>query len=265
MLHRTRVGAQPCIPACSALPCRRGACYVVRNRSAAVSVHRLARMPSAARARCKEGVGSAFRSCESEVRFCFHSVGGRRTSAMPRRSTSSAGAMRARMAACRMRPAPCHICTGTGLTPATSAPGLGAPLPHLRRDWAHACHVCTGTASFRRRLRRSGSTGAQRGAAMQRHSTSFADRARCKGRQWRVTAARASHGGRRPRNRGTSPHRHSSDPSESDGAVGYGAGTARALQRCEQDNNPLCSPLPCCTVLLQFCCNYTRRRVDYVS
>ncbi len=42
---------------------------------------------------------------------------------------------------------PCHICNGTGPTPATSAPGLGsglatsAPglgsaLPHLHRDWA---------------------------------------------------------------------------------------------------------------------------------
>ena len=41
-----------------------------------------------------------------------------------------------------------HICGGTGLTPSTSAPGLGSPLPHLRRglgsplphlrrDWAH--------------------------------------------------------------------------------------------------------------------------------
>jgi hypothetical protein len=30
---------------------------------------------------------------------------------------------------------PCHIGTGTGLTPATSAPGLGSPLPH-----------CAGTA-----------------------------------------------------------------------------------------------------------------------
>jgi hypothetical protein len=30
-----------------------------------------------------------------------------------------------------------HICTGTGLTPTTSAPGLGSPLPHLHRDWAH--------------------------------------------------------------------------------------------------------------------------------
>jgi hypothetical protein len=50
----------------------------------------------------------------------------------------------------------CHICTGTGLTPATSAPGLGSPvatfapglgspLPHLHRDWAHPCHICTGT------------------------------------------------------------------------------------------------------------------------
>ena len=29
-----------------------------------------------------------------------------------------------------------HVCTGTGLTPATSAPGLGSPLPHLHRDWS---------------------------------------------------------------------------------------------------------------------------------
>ena len=28
---------------------------------------------------------------------------------------------------------------------ATSAPGLGSPRPHLRRDWAHPCHICTGT------------------------------------------------------------------------------------------------------------------------
>jgi hypothetical protein len=39
----------------------------------------------------------------------------------------------------------CHICTGTGLTPATSAPGLGSPLPHLHRDWAHPGHICTAT------------------------------------------------------------------------------------------------------------------------
>jgi hypothetical protein len=38
-----------------------------------------------------------------------------------------------------------HICTGTGLTPATSAPGLGSPLPHLHRDWARPCHICTRT------------------------------------------------------------------------------------------------------------------------
>jgi hypothetical protein len=31
---------------------------------------------------------------------------------------------------------PTHIGTGTGLTPATSAPGLGPPHPHLHRDWA---------------------------------------------------------------------------------------------------------------------------------
>ena len=31
---------------------------------------------------------------------------------------------------------PCH---------ATSAPGLGSPLPHLRWDWAHSFHICAGT------------------------------------------------------------------------------------------------------------------------
>ena len=36
-----------------------------------------------------------------------------------------------------------HICTGAGLIPATSAPGLGPPLPHLHRDWAHPCHTVT--------------------------------------------------------------------------------------------------------------------------
>ena len=33
---------------------------------------------------------------------------------------------------------PCHICTGTGLAPATSAPEPGSPLQHLHRDGAHA-------------------------------------------------------------------------------------------------------------------------------
>jgi hypothetical protein len=31
---------------------------------------------------------------------------------------------------------PSHTCPGTGLTPATSAPELGSPRPHLRRDLA---------------------------------------------------------------------------------------------------------------------------------
>ena len=54
-----------------------------------------------------------------------------------------------------------HIYTGTGRAAATPAPGLGSPLPHLRRDWArppalphlhclgpdraHAAHICAGT------------------------------------------------------------------------------------------------------------------------
>ena len=43
------------------------------------------------------------------------------------------------------RPSTCHICTRTGLTLATSAPGRGPLLPHLHRDWAHSRHICTGT------------------------------------------------------------------------------------------------------------------------
>ena len=42
---------------------------------------------------------------------------------------------------------PGHICTGTGRTPATSAPGLGSPLPDLHRDWVQPSHICTGTCS----------------------------------------------------------------------------------------------------------------------
>ncbi len=52
---------------------------------------------------------------------------------------------------------PVHLCTGTGLTPSTSAPGLGSPRPPLHRDWAHPrpasaaglgsppASICTGT------------------------------------------------------------------------------------------------------------------------
>ncbi len=42
-------------------------------------------------------------------------------------------------------PHTCHICAGTGRTLATSALGVGSPLPHLHRDWAHPCHICTGS------------------------------------------------------------------------------------------------------------------------
>ncbi len=40
---------------------------------------------------------------------------------------------------------PCHICIGTGLGPATFAPGLCSPLAHLQRHLAHLSHICTGT------------------------------------------------------------------------------------------------------------------------
>jgi hypothetical protein len=34
---------------------------------------------------------------------------------------------------------PCHICTRTGLTPPASATGLGSPPRHLHQDWGHPC------------------------------------------------------------------------------------------------------------------------------
>jgi hypothetical protein len=51
---------------------------------------------------------------------------------------------------------PTHICTRTDFTAptsapglrspaATSAPGLRSPRPHLHRDWARPGHICTGT------------------------------------------------------------------------------------------------------------------------
>ena len=37
----------------------------------------------------------------------------------------------------------CHMCTGTGLAPATSALGLGSPpSTSASRDWAQRCHFC---------------------------------------------------------------------------------------------------------------------------
>jgi hypothetical protein len=38
-----------------------------------------------------------------------------------------------------------HLQLAARYAPATSAAGLGSPLPHLRRDWARPCHICAGT------------------------------------------------------------------------------------------------------------------------
>jgi hypothetical protein len=42
---------------------------------------------------------------------------------------------------------PCHICTRTAATAATSAPGLGSPVPHRHRDWAHPLRASTAVVS----------------------------------------------------------------------------------------------------------------------
>ena len=60
---------------------------------------------------------------------------------------------------CPPRPQPKHSvmptsrskCVPVGLAPATSAPGLSSPLPHLHRDWAHSCRrKCLGRLRSRR-------------------------------------------------------------------------------------------------------------------
>ncbi len=54
---------------------------------------------------------------------------------------------------------PCHICTGTRLTAATFARGLGSPLPHLHLDWGsplpHLRQDRRGEPQFRCRCGRS--------------------------------------------------------------------------------------------------------------
>ncbi len=61
-----------------------------------------------------------------------------------------------------------HIRAGTGLTPPTSAPGLGSPRPHPHWDRAHPAHICAGTAGARRRGRRTLSDLGQVRAARER-------------------------------------------------------------------------------------------------
>jgi hypothetical protein len=48
---------------------------------------------------------------------------------------------------------------------ATSAPGLGSPLPHLRRGWARPSHICTGAGLAPCRWSRWCCGGTQRCAA----------------------------------------------------------------------------------------------------
>ena len=50
----------------------------------------------------------------------------------------------------------------------TSAPGLGPPLPRLRRDWAHSCHVCAGTGLIRATCGRTGHPFGWRGRCARR-------------------------------------------------------------------------------------------------
>ncbi len=87
----------------------------------------------------------------------------------------------------------CHICTGTGLTAATSAPGLGSSLPHLHRDWAHRCHICTGT----------GLTAATSGRTRPLRLASFRCRVHKRGIYPSCTRSHVQQRSQRPPRRGT--------------------------------------------------------------
>ena len=56
---------------------------------------------------------------------------------------------------------PLHICAGTGLALATSAPGLGSSRPHLHRDWAHPAHTVSAPGQPRPVIARSSAHAAQ--------------------------------------------------------------------------------------------------------
>jgi hypothetical protein len=113
----------------------------------------LGRSKRTARLCCKGAMGAATR---------FESLGGLGLVAITAKAdcalhlSDAVGRIR-----CARKRSACHICAGSGLTPHTSAPGVGSPrthlhwdfagpcLPHLRRDWAHACHICAGTGLTR--------------------------------------------------------------------------------------------------------------------
>ncbi len=91
---------------------------------------------------------------------------------------------------------PAHICTGTGLTPPTSAPELGSPRPHLHRDSARPAHICAGTGHRARRLLRTYTTAELRATIVYRARcfASDAERAAYRRASHRITSHRiASH------------------------------------------------------------------------
>jgi hypothetical protein len=97
---------QGCTPARAPSPVHGRAYSPRRSRAVCVS--------ACVRTRVR-GAGSWYASLISETRTAMHAV------------------------------SPAHICIRTRLTPPTSAPGLGPPLPHLPRDWAHPAHICAAT------------------------------------------------------------------------------------------------------------------------
>ena len=68
---------------------------------------------------------------------------------------------------------PCHICTGTRLTPPTSAaPELESSLPRLHRDWAHPCHSACVHVRVRACVRAFGGRGGRCTAGLNARETS---------------------------------------------------------------------------------------------
>ena len=92
---------------------------------------------------------------------------------------------------------PCHICAGTGPTPATSTPGLRSPRSHLRRGWAHLATSAPGLGSPRSHLHQDWGSGGDCDERGHRRTAELVGRADMdRGAQLELD------GGRRPRYRG---------------------------------------------------------------
>jgi hypothetical protein len=127
---------------------------------------------------------------------------------------------------------PCHICTGTGRTPATAAPALGS-LPHIYRDWATPA-TCNCTSHCLRDAEPPTMPRCRLPRAQPRTHARTRIRIRThtkpRTRTARASAARTAKAAKRPTNASVRCRRRTvpeNRPLRSDRAQGFGASYAR--------------------------------------